>query len=300
MPPENPVKNECTNFAGPINATIDDTPSQAGICVTGSGLSLSEFVIEHKKVNSVRTPVQGVSISGLTVSGFSGFNILVLGAENTNIAFNTLLEGPKYGFLTAGSLNTKVSNNVINTSFGGFIGLCMDNFSKVRVTNNKISFYAIGLCIQTNGAEIEGNEVSDGCYGAFLDPGVRDVRLRNNHFSRAFPTGCAGIGAAGISIDGAIGARVENNLVEDWKTTDEPRTAGIAVVDDPCTFPSLSCLALGGGTAVARNNRVRGNTVRDSTLDVFVASTGRNEIRRNDCGTSNVEGICRETVDTTT
>ena len=95
----------------------------------------------------MRKPVKAVSISGFTVSGFSGFNILVIGGENVEVCSNKLLDGPKYGFLTAGSKNTKVSNNVITSTIPGFhfIGLCMDNFSKVKVSKNKISTYFIGL-----------------------------------------------------------------------------------------------------------------------------------------------------------
>lgn len=110
-PQDPPVDNECTGFAGPINPPPVTTPSQAGICVAGSGLDLADFVSEHKRVNSVKRPVKGVTISGFTVSGFSGINILVLGGENVEVCGNKLLNGPKYGFLTAGSRNTKVSNN---------------------------------------------------------------------------------------------------------------------------------------------------------------------------------------------
>ena len=147
--------------------------------------------------------------------------------------------------------------------------------------------------IQTDGAEIEDNEVSDACYGAFFDPGVQDVRFRNNKLIHAQPA-CAPFGAGGIILDGAIGARVENNYVEGWKT-DDPKTAGLVVADDPCDSeaPSLACLDI-GGPAIARDNRVRGNTLRDNTLDIFVNTTGTgNEFRRNDCDTSNQEGVCR-------
>lgn len=146
--------------------------------------------------------------------------------------------------------------------------------------------------IQTNGAEIEDNEVSEACYGAFFDPGVRDVRFRDNKLTKSQPA-CAPFGAAGIVLDGAIGARVENNCVEDW-VTDDPKTAGLVVADDPCAgeVPSLACLGL-SGPAIASDNRVRGNTLRDNTLDIFVNTTGTgNEFRKNDCKTSNLEGIC--------
>jgi nitrous oxidase accessory protein NosD len=149
--------------------------------------------------------------------------------------------------------------------------------------------------VQTDGAEIEDNTVTDACYGAFFDPGVEDVRFRNNKLARA-QAACAPFGASGIILDGAVGARVENNYVEGWKT-DDPKTAGIVVADDPCDgkTSSLACLAI-GGPAIARDNRVRGNTLRDNTLDIFVNTTGTgNEFRRNDCGTSNLGGVCWST-----
>jgi hypothetical protein len=110
---------------------------------------------------------------------------------------------------------------------------------------------------------------------------------------RAQPS-CAPYGAGGIILDGAVGARVENNYVEGWKT-DDPKTAGLVVADDACgpDSASLACLAL-GGPAIARDNRVVGNKLRDNTLDIFVNTTGAgNEFRRNDCDTANQEGICR-------
>jgi nitrous oxidase accessory protein NosD len=293
LPPPVPVTNECTNFAGPND---DQTPTQAGICIIGAGLALDGFVSEHVRVKAVQRPVRGVKVTGFTVKEFSGFNILVVGAQDTEICDNKLLDSPKYGFLTAGSVNTKVSGNEIGSTRpeNRFIGLCMDNFSRVKVTGNKISNYFIGLCIQTDGAEVEDNRVSNACFGAFLDPGVRDVRLRGNRFTDAFPNGCAGFGAAAISVDGAVGARVENNFIKGWKTEDAQNlTAGIAVVDDPCLFPSLSCEGV-GIPAVARDNVVKGNVLRDNNFDIFVNTTGSgNEFKRNRCDTSNKAGVCR-------
>jgi hypothetical protein len=150
--------------------------------------------------------------------------------------------------------------------------------------------------IQTDGAEVEDNTVADACYGAFIDPGIKDVRVRNNKLTHA-QAKCAPGGAAGIILDGPVRARVENNDVEGWNT-DDPKTAGILVTDDPCggTYPPKGCPAT-GGPAPARDNRVRGNTLRDNILDISVNTTGTgNEFRRNDCDTSNVKGICRSTV----
>lgn len=146
--------------------------------------------------------------------------------------------------------------------------------------------------IQTNGAEIEDNEVSEACYGAFFDPGVTNVRFRGNKLTNSQPA-CAPFGAAGVILDGTVKARIENNYISGWKT-DDPKTAGLVVADDPCSgeVPSLACLTL-GGAAIARDNRVRGNTLRDNALDIFVNTTGTgNEFRKNDCKTSDPAGIC--------
>lgn len=130
----------------------------------------------------------------------------------------------------------------------------------------------------------------------FPGSGVSDVRLRGNRFTDAIRNGCAvaGIGASAIRVDGAIGARVENNFIKGWKTEDaQTMTTGIAVVDDPCSFPSLSCEGV-GIPAVARNNLVKGNTLDDNDLDISVETSGPgNEFRRNRCDTSNKAGVCK-------
>ncbi|KAM0720193.1 hypothetical protein Q7P37_004329 [Cladosporium fusiforme] len=280
QPPDEFETNPCTGFAGPLP---DNSQTQAGICVAGSDIRADAFVAEHQKVRSVGRPVKDVTVTGFTVEGFVGFNILVVGGQNTKVYGNTVRNNPVYGILTAGSKDTEISGNVVTITSTespfNFVGICMDNLSKVKVTKNKISNYFIGLCVQTNGAEVEENEVSSTCYGAFLDPFVKDVRLRKNHFYHANEA-CTGFPIAGIILDGSINARVENNLVEDWNNGD-PKTAGIAVVDDPCNdpnAPSLSCIVNGGGTAVAKGNLVKGNKLRGNDLDIRVDTQGRGNV----------------------
>jgi hypothetical protein len=47
IPPQKPVKNICSGLAG--------EGTQAGICITGTNVTLAPFVSEHRKVNSVTT-----------------------------------------------------------------------------------------------------------------------------------------------------------------------------------------------------------------------------------------------------
>lgn len=144
-PPGSFHKNACTGFAGPLP---DGSQTQAGICVAGSDIHADDFVVEHQKVTGVGRPVRDVTVTGFTVEGFVGFNILVLGAENAKVYDNTVRDNPVYGILTAGSKNTEISGNVVTTSLKdtfNFVGICMDNLDKVKVTKNKISDYFIGL-----------------------------------------------------------------------------------------------------------------------------------------------------------
>ena len=67
VPPASSVTNTCSGLTGP------DT--EAGICVTGRGVNLAPFVLEHRKVISVRKRVRNVRVTGFTVRGFSGANV---------------------------------------------------------------------------------------------------------------------------------------------------------------------------------------------------------------------------------
>ncbi|KAJ9664120.1 hypothetical protein H2201_005360 [Coniosporium apollinis] len=124
VPPAAPTQNNCSGLAGP------DT--QAGICVMGYEVDLADFVVEHRRVRSVGQPVKDVSISGFQVRGFSGANIAVVGARDARVIGNRLVDGEHYGFLTAGSKNTRVAGNtVVSSTKLQFIGICMDNLAGV-------------------------------------------------------------------------------------------------------------------------------------------------------------------------
>lgn len=291
MPPETFVHNECTGFAGDLPEPLG--PTQAGICVTGGDLNLDEYQAEHRKVNSVGKPVKDVTITGFTVSGFLGFNILVLGAENANAYGNTLENGPVYGFLTAGSRNTRVTDNKISSAVPGFnfVALCMDNFSKVKVSHNKISDYFVGLCVQTDGADVGENEVSNVCYGAFVDPGVQGARVRNNHITGVNPI-CESFGgvAGGVQMSGSIGTKVEGNYIEGFSGA---QAAGVGIVDELCQFPSLGCIEFGPPPIIAKDNRVKGNSFGVNPLDIFLGAPGNgNLVKNNDCDLSVPPELC--------
>ncbi|KAJ4176981.1 hypothetical protein NW767_014702 [Fusarium falciforme] len=285
VPPKKAVKNMCSGLSGPQTET--------GICVHGKGIKLDKFVLERRKVLSVERRVKDVSIIGFEVRKFSGINIAILGAKNTRVSKNTLIDGAKYGTLTAGSTKTLVEGNKVSHTGLGVqgIAICMDNFSDVHVKKNKVTNYGFGLCVQTNGADVHHNMVSQSCFGIFVDPGVTGAKIRHNHVG---PSNPACQIAWGITIDGAVGSKVSDNLVEGQKN--KGTGVGLVVIDEECnpTDPlfGLSCLTL-KRKSVASDNIFLRNTFRDNDLDVFVNTTSKtNNLKCNSCKTSLPKGLC--------
>ncbi|CRK15197.1 hypothetical protein BN1708_017356, partial [Verticillium longisporum] len=135
--------NGCVGLAGDGTA--------AGICIIGPKVKLDPFPgQEHRKVASVDKAVRDVRVEGFEVRDFQGLNIAIVGAKNTEVKHNTVVDGTAYGILTVGSVATRITGNKVSSSSLLFIGICMDDKSDVAVTKNTISDYGIGLCVQTN------------------------------------------------------------------------------------------------------------------------------------------------------
>jgi len=280
IPPSSPVVNLCSGLAGP------DT--EAGICVTGADVVLAPYVVEHRKVVSVGRRVQNVSIAGFNVRGFSGENVAVVGAQDARVFANRLTDGAQYGFLTAGSTDTRASANTVRTSTTlRFIGICADDVAGTVVSNNHISGYNIALCVQTPGEAVLNNDVSASCTGVFVDPGIDGAKIRDNHIKESNPS-CRDENAPiffvlGIVLSGAVNTEVRRNRVEGQTAGGLPNgfAAGLIVVDDSTTGAAPS------------GNVVTQNTLSNNDLDLFVRNTGTgNVIKHNKCTTSDPAGLC--------
>ena len=263
-PPATP--NGCAGLAG--NDTV------AGICIIGTGIQLAPFESEHRKVTAVGSYVENVLVKGFNVLGFNGLNIAIVGAKNAVVRENTVSDGTAYGILTVGSENSLVTRNTVNSSSLLFIGICMDDRSSVSVTQNYISDYAIGLCVQTNGADVGHNKVSNCCYGAYVDPGVSGAKLTHNHFGPANVNCVAqgGVLSSGITIAGAVNTELHRNEVTgNTDSAPDSIATGILIYDDP--------------SSVANNNHITFNDVEGNEVDIAVYSSGTNEIKHNKCAT---------------
>ncbi|KAK3638698.1 hypothetical protein LTR56_006705 [Elasticomyces elasticus] len=298
IPPATFINNICTGLAGNTTdaaGTATNTPLQAGICIHGSHIQLADFVTEHKKVISVGRTVESVSISGLTISNFTGINIAAVGTRNTRIHNNIVHDGGAYGILSAGSYNTVISGNEVSHSTLGTIGVCSDNFHGARVLDNEVSSYFVGLCIQTSDSEIADNHVHENCIGVFVDPRTDGAKIRNNHIGptneicRSIPIPSDVI--RGIVVDGATNTLVRENIVEGQHSNGS--ATGIQVIDDPCNQGGLACSLDTTKPAIASGNLVVGNVLGGNDVDLGLASIGSgNTFRRNECRSSNPEGLC--------
>jgi nitrous oxidase accessory protein NosD len=274
-PPATPATNTCSGLAGPN--------TQAGICVTGSNIVLGPFPgSEHRKVVSVGRAVRHVSIIGFEINGFSGLNIALVGACDTKVTGNKLVDGLTYGLLSDGSINTMARGNEVSSTKGlGFIGMCMDDMATSHFSSNNISGYGVALCVQTPGADVHKNNVKDSCVGVFVDPGVKGAKVVHNVISSHNPA-CEQDGAnGGIFIDGGIDTLVQRNTIQGQ--ANGGHAAGIVIVDDTTT----ATIQVTSGSTITQNS-LSGNDV-----DIFLNTTGvGNVISNNLCTSSLPAGLC--------
>jgi hypothetical protein len=204
-----------------------------------------------------------------------------------------------YGVLTVGSKYSDIKYNTVlstpptaDNPFLRFIGICMDDVGSVTIAHNTISGYNIGLCVETNGANIYGNTVQQCCIGAFVDPKVTGAKLIGNTFQHTLPDcfNAQNNGAflvAGVFIAGGINTLVKDNTIQNITAGGVPNLGGVGLaVDDDFAPPN-------GTGDVASGNVAKGNTIRYNDLDVAVGATGKgNVVKGNVCTSSLPTGIC--------
>ncbi|KAF2688508.1 pectin lyase-like protein, partial [Lentithecium fluviatile CBS 122367] len=278
-PPGTFYPNPCSGLT-----QTGDTKEEAGICIHGQDVILADYVSEHKRFVSVGSPIKNVEIRGFEVRGFKGVNIAVLGAKETHIHHNRLVDGGQYGFLTVGSTKTLAEHNTITASSLLFIAMCMDDQASAQFSDNELSGYFIALCTQTPKGLVKKNTVSNCCIGPFVDPGIVGARVLENTIrdrNPACPPGPNGAGA-GIVLFGAQQTVVKGNKISNIKN--EGNGVGIFVSDVTD--------ANGVVTVAATGNVVKGNVLKNNDFDILSFAAGVNDITRNDCVTEAPGDYC--------
>ncbi|KAH7131813.1 pectin lyase fold/virulence factor [Dendryphion nanum] len=267
-----PPAKFCNNLCSGLSQTLDKKETEAGICIHGKGIELDKYEAEHRKVKSVGAFIENVSVTGFTVIGFDGENIALVGGKNTKISNNTLIDGGRYGFLTAGSKGTTAESNTISTTPLNFIAMCQDDYADAVFANNVITGYFTGLCSQTPGGLATKNNVTNVCVGGAADPGVNGAQIIDNFISTR-RNDCEAMYGVGIIVYGAIESIIKDNTIE--KINNNGVGVGIYVTKGP-------------KGEVATGNVIRKNTLRANDFDIYDDSTGVNDFGSNVCTTGSV------------
>jgi hypothetical protein len=282
VPPAVADPNECSGIAAP--ATGGDPPTEAGICIIGHDVSFGSMT-DHTPVEDVGLPVRSVRVTGFDIAGFSGPYVAVAGGQDVSVDGNHLTDTDRYGVLSTGSTNTRVTANAITgTPADSYIGVCVDDIASPVVAANDVTGQLIGICVSTTGANVVANRIHDGCMGIYVDPGVGATITLNHIFAN---NGCDYFSdleyGRGITLAGAQGTVVRLNVIE-GHTAADGRPA-IRITDDVGAGHS------GTGT-VATGNVVTLNRIVHNTLDLVSTATGPNRVALNQCSTSVPVGLC--------
>ncbi|HYN34636.1 MAG TPA: right-handed parallel beta-helix repeat-containing protein [Ilumatobacteraceae bacterium] len=276
----------------PPVVTVDGTcqePGATAICVIG----------DVDETGTVLDPVRDVSVTGFTVSGFTGTGLYAYGGDGITVSRNRFVDNGGYGTFARRSTGITITDNLAsrNVSAGIYVGINPD--AKLLIAGNRSTENREGLLLlDTVGGTIVDNDFSDNCVGALLAssgaPGVAPsadldvIGNRVNDSNRA----CGPIGevipplsGAGIVLAGTSDVLVFDNTVRRSVSTGPTAVrSGISVV------------AAFGGSA-GTGNRIIGNRMADNVpVDLEVAAGGDVAVAANRCGTADIDGACKATV----
>jgi nitrous oxidase accessory protein NosD len=243
---------------------------------------------------TVNKAVNGVTIFGITVEGFTGNGILGFATKNLTVSHTRLLKNGSYGVFSNTSSGTRYLNNVSSGNHAP--GLYIDDSPQAHssvVGNRSVNNDGEGLLARdADFGTVRDNVFAGSCAGilALADaPGpATDWTVSHNQVGNN--NACAGrsrdeppLSGIGIALIGAANTSVANNSVTGNKGNNQSLASGGILVT---TLP-------GGQTAPSNdtieNNHLSGN----SPFDLFWDMTGTATFKGNHCTTSSPSGLCK-------
>jgi nitrous oxidase accessory protein NosD len=277
-----------------LPAKVPDTPcgrvegGATGICVVGN------VTPNGGVLPTVNKTVNGVTIVGITVRGFSATGILGFGTKNLTVSHTRLLNDGGYGVFSNTSSGTSYLSNVAsgNHEAGLYIGDSPQ--ARASVIGNRSVNNAQGMLARSASfGTVRGNVFTGNCVGIILfagSPGpathwkVTDNTVRKNNRACANPgDNSPPLSGIGIWLLGAGNTSVTNNSVtgNSQGSNPSPRSGGIIVGNPP-------------GAAAPTNDTVKDNhLLGNSPVDLFWNMTGTVKFTNNHCKTSSPTGLCK-------
>jgi nitrous oxidase accessory protein NosD len=246
LPPATPAVHGCFD------------PTQAGEAVHGI-CAVGDVDFDTGEVSRY---VDGVTVSGFTIRGFSGFGVAATAASHTLFKGNITSNNRDGGILAAQTLDTRI---LANRAWGGRFGALLTG--------------VVGGTVATN--SLDGN-----CVGALLFAGTSEYRLAANRIERntrvcpAVPDEWPTLSGAGVIVFAASSNTIVANLITgNLPAGDSAFSGGVVVTGEP--------------GAPSTDNVVKGNAILRNDPDIFWDQSGTgNVFRDNLCRTSLPPDLC--------
>jgi parallel beta-helix repeat protein len=279
VPPDMPTPNVCA-------IEEDGVLVFDGICVAG------EFDPETFEPGD---PVTGTSLSGFHVTGFPGFGVILLNANDSTVKRVQASFNEGYGisgFILSG---VKLLHNYAhdNVEPGFYVGDSPN--ARAVIIGNRADHNEMGIFLRDSSkGVVRHNKLLDNCAGIIIletgapDPSAkwRVANNRVNHNSEA----CANEGVPPLSGIGIALAGTDEVLVERNRVLGN-RPSGPSLISGGIVVFSTASPDIGGDDP--NDNTIKKNVAFGNEPDVFWDGTGTgNEFLRNRCGTSIPETIC--------
>lgn len=262
-------------------------PAEDGICIAG------DFTADPDTgAVTINRYVQGVKISGFTITGFGGSGVDQIAGKGSTFIGNVAKDNGEYGIAAFSSTGT---TELFNTATGSAeAGFYIGDSPQANATliGNRSAGNLFGFFIRdAEHGTIAVNRATDNCVGILFladapgpDGAFSVVANEVSHNTKACPATEDGPPASGIGvfIFGAHDVSVRANAILDNQPSGPTFATGGVVV------------ATGSGGTPPLNNRVQGNVIKRNSTDVVWDGTGTgNVLQPNFCQTSDPSGLCR-------
>lgn len=243
-------------------------------------------------VGSPGFPVNGVSITSLTVRGFAAYGVIGYITNRLAVTDVTAANNGDYGITEFVSTRGWFTENwVLNNAAdaGLYVGDIADAKGTV-VADNHASGNALGVLVRhAHNVEVTGNWLVGNCTGvALVDDGQsggqgrtwvsNNVLSRNNKVCPAHED-VPPLGGTGIVLVGGQQNTIADNTIDHNRGT-QPFSGGLV-------------LEKGVSGTPASGNVIKDNDLdANSPKDIIDHSGGSNSFRHNDCDTSTPSSIC--------
>lgn len=268
-----------------------DPSGVTGICVIG------DVTPNGSGPPTVNKTVNGVTIFGITVKGFSANGILGFATKKLTVSNTYLLKNGSYGVFSNTSSGTSYLSNVSrgNNAPGLYIGDSPQAHASV-IGNLSVNNAGEGLLARdADFGTVTDNVFTGNCAGILVLAGApgpaTNWKLTNNNVNKN-NNACAGdpadgeppLSGIGIALLGAANTSVTNSTVKGNSKGSNPSAAsgGILVMTSPAA-------PIAPKNDTVKNNHLSGN----SPFDLFWDMTGSAKFSGNRCKTSSPAGLCK-------